>query len=91
MVKYIKEKPYFTTREVAELLGRSTVTVFRYIKSGKIKAEMFGKTYVIPKEEVEKWIDTDGKLTDTEKGIVKEAVGKTIREYGEALRMLGKE
>lgn len=51
----LKEKKWFTTYEVARILDVSPMTVWRWCKSGKIKA---GKTpggyYSIPREEVEK-------------------------------------
>jgi excisionase family DNA binding protein len=41
----------YTLREAAEALGVSTVTVRRYIKSGKLKARLvpskFGESYII--------------------------------------------
>ena len=50
-----KRKRFYSTYELAKILGVAPITVWRWCKSGKIKA---GKTpgghYTIPKEEVER-------------------------------------
>ena len=79
----------FTTADVAKLLGISRVAVFKKIKSGDIKAQKVGRNYVIRKADLP--IELGGELTEQRKQIVSEAVEKTVREYGEALRLLGKE
>ena len=51
----LKEKKWFTTYEVARILDVSPMTVWRWCKSGKIKAvKTPGGYYSIPREEVEK-------------------------------------
>jgi len=51
----LHEKKLFTTSEVAELLGTTRVSVWRWIKTGKIRAiKLPGGQYRIPREEVEK-------------------------------------
>ena len=47
------EKGY-SLQEAAELLGRSVVTVRRYVKNGTLKASMLGGKYIIPAAEVKK-------------------------------------
>lgn len=49
------EKGY-NIEEAAQLLGRSAVTIRRYIKSQKLKAEKLGGAYVIPASELRKYL-----------------------------------
>lgn len=49
------EKGY-SLQEAAELLGRSVVTVRRYVKNGTLKASMLGGKYIIPSAEVKKYL-----------------------------------
>ena len=43
------QKEYFSTTEVAKILGISTVAVWKKIKEGKLKADRFGRNFMIPK------------------------------------------
>lgn len=83
------QKEYFSTAEVAKILGISTVAVWKKIKEGKFKAERVGRSFVIPKSEIDAL--TDGILDEQKKKMIREAVKKIVSEYGEALKMLGKE
>ncbi len=87
----IDKKMFFSTSEVAVLLKVSRVAIFQKIKAGGIKAEKVGRNYLIPREEVEQYLDGNKKLTEEEKIEVKKAVEKAIKQYGEAIRMLGRE
>ena len=78
-----------TVPELAEMLGLSRVTVYRWVKSGKIKARKIGHAYVITDEHVMKLLNK--KITDEDKQNIANAVQKIIAEYGETLRLLGKE
>lgn len=78
-----------TTAEVAKVLGISRVAVFKKIKSGEIQAQKVGRNYVIRKADLP--IEIGGELTEERKKFIAEAVEKTVREYGEALRLLGRE
>ncbi len=49
------EKGY-SIAQAAELLGRSEVTIRRYIKSGKLKANRLAGPYVIPAAELRKYL-----------------------------------
>jgi len=44
-------KKMYSVKEVSDLLGVSRVTVFRWIKSGKVKASLVGKSFVISIDE----------------------------------------
>ncbi len=89
----VKETLYISVAELAQLLGISRVAVFKRIKKGEIKAEKIGRSYAISRSEVNDIIQAgDGKkLTTAQKEMIEKAVGKTIKEYGETLRLLGKE
>lgn len=82
-------KKFYTTKEIAELLGISRVAVFKKIKQGKIKAEKIGRNYLISKSQLS--VILDESLTSGQKKILERGVQKTVMEYGEALKELGKE
>jgi excisionase family DNA binding protein len=52
----MKDK-FYTPQEVAELLKISYMTVFRWIRAGKMKAYKLGKQYRISKEELDKFLE----------------------------------
>jgi excisionase family DNA binding protein len=87
-----KAKKYISTTELAKMLKISRVAVFNRIKKGQIPAEKIGRNYIISMEVVDEIIH--GKslvLTEEKKEIIKKAVEKTVKEYGETLKLLGKE
>lgn len=47
----MSEKEFYTAQELAEKLGVNIMTVYRYIKAGKIKAYKIGKEFRIEKNE----------------------------------------
>ncbi len=50
---------------------------------------MIGKTYFIEKDELHRVLRGD--INEEDKTKVRKAVSKTIKEYGDVLKMLGKE
>lgn len=82
-------KKYITIPELAGLLGVSRIAIYRRVKKGQIPAEKIGRNYVITDETVASIL---GKKT-TEKGKkrIDAAIHRTIQEYGEVLKQLGKE
>lgn len=82
-------KQFLSTAELARLLGVSRVAVFKKIKKGEIKATKVGRAYVIESQDIGRILGTV--LTTQEKAGVEEAVNKTVSEYGETLRLLGRE
>lgn len=82
-------KKYLTTSELAKLLGISRIAVFKKIKAGKIKAKKIGRNFVIDKKELGGILDES--LTERKKNEISASVKKTIEEYGETLKLLGKE
>lgn len=87
------KRTYISVAELAKILGISRVAVFKRIKKGQISAEKIGRAFAISMDEVDGI--TQGinlkNLTENQKEIIKKAVEKTVREYGETLRLLGKE
>lgn len=85
----MENKEYFTVPELAQMLGISRVAVFKKIKSGEIKASKIGRNFAIPKEEFDGVLGRS--LSERQKKTIEDGVGKTIKEYGKALELLGKE
>ena len=83
------EKKYFSTVEVAKILGISREAVLKRIKTGKLRSERLGRNFMIPKTEIDSL--TDGILDEQKKKMIRDAVKKIVSEYGEALKLLGKE
>lgn len=83
------DKKFFSTTELALLLNISRQAVFKKIKSGEIKARKIGRNFVINKDDLAEILD--GALTEKQKKEIETSVDKTIREYGETLKLLGKE
>lgn len=81
------QKNFYSTSEIAQVLGISRVAVFKKIKQGKIKAEKIGRNYAIPKSE---YLSITGKILSTDdKNFLIEGIKKTIKEYGYTLKKLG--
>lgn len=85
----MSKKDFFTTSELAKIMGISRIAVFNRIKNGKIKAIRIGRNWLIPKEEIEDHVGKE--LTKKEKELLLKGVHKVVQEYGETLKRLGKE
>jgi len=83
------DKNLLSTVDAANILGISRQAVFKKIKSGEIKAKKVGRNFIIAKEDLPYVLDTQ--LTEDRKREIEKAVKKAVSEYGEALRLLGKE
>ena len=84
-------KLFFSAPEVAKLLKVSRMTIINKINAGLIKAEKIGRNYIIPREEIEHVLGDVLDLSVKDRKEINSAVEKAIKEYGEAIRMLGKE
>ncbi len=82
------EKTFYSGQEAAEICKVNRITISRWIKSGKIKAEKIGRTLVIPAVELN---DCSKKTSIINKEEIEKAVKKVVAEYGETLKLLGKE
>lgn len=84
-----REKLFFSTAEIARLLGVSRIAVFQKIKKGDINAKRVGRNYQIPREEVAHLLT--GFLAEKRKKEIDASVDRVMREYGDVIRWLGKE
>lgn len=89
-MKEFKDKTLFSTLEVAKILGVSRVTVFNRIKYGEIQAEKVGRAYLISKEGLNQYLGKEN-LTEERKTEINQDIDAIIKEYGQALKMLGNE
>ena len=80
---------YISISQFAKILGVSRIAIYKKIKKGQIEATRIGRSYVIPRKYL---TDITGKtLSEKDKKIIDEAVKKTFKEYGEVLKLLGRE
>lgn len=53
MEKFIQDKDFYTTSELAELLGISRISVFKRLRQGSIKGFKMGRNFVIFKKDID--------------------------------------
>ncbi len=82
-------KEFLSSIEVAKLLGISRIAVFKKIKAGEIKAQKVGRNFVIAKKDLPFLLGEE--LNESEKRGINETVSRVVSEYGETLKLLGKE
>lgn len=80
---------YYSIPEVAKMLGISRIAVYKRVKSGKLKAIRTGRNYGIPETSLKKVMTQP--LDANTKARIKSGVKRVISEYGETLKLLGKE
>jgi len=83
------KKKYITIPELARLLGKSRIAVYKDVKSGKIAATRIGRNYAISDRDVGRVLGKE--MSAKDKKQVGVAVKKAVREYGEVLKRLSKE
>lgn len=83
-----KEKMY-SVKEVAYMMGLSRITIFNYIKQGKLKAQKVGRNYVINSNALSDI--TNRELSASDKKAIEQGVKRVLSEYGETIKLLGKE
>jgi excisionase family DNA binding protein len=83
------EKKFITIPELAKVLGLSRIAIFKKVKNGEIKATKIGRNYAIPIETLNLLLGKS--LSRSEKKEIDFAVKRTVSEYGQALRLLGKD
>jgi excisionase family DNA binding protein len=83
------KKEYLSVPEFAKVLGISRIAVYKKIRKGQIEAIKIGRNYAIPMKYLTDITGTT--LREREKQIIDKAVKKTFREYGEVLKLLGRE
>jgi excisionase family DNA binding protein len=80
---------YITIPELARLLGVSRIAIYNRVKKGQIPAIKIGRNYVITDKTMTEILGK--KTTEEGKKRIDVAVDRTVREYGEVLKLLGKE
>ncbi len=51
------QEEFYTARELADKLRVNVMTIYRYIKAGKLKAYKIGKEFRIDEKEFEKFLN----------------------------------
>ena len=80
---------YLTIPELAKLLGVSRIAIYNRVRKGEIPATRIGRTYAITDEAIANVLGRG--TTRARKKRIDAAVRKTVQEYGEVLKQLGKE
>jgi excisionase family DNA binding protein len=82
-------KEFLTIQELSNILGLSRIAVYKKVKKGEIPAERAGKAYLIPATYIADILGDE--VSQTSKDEIHAAVKRTVQQYGEVLKMLGKE
>jgi len=53
----LPNKNFYTAKDLADVLGVNIMTIYRYIKAGKLTAYKTGKEFRIKKEDFDKFLD----------------------------------
>lgn len=84
-----RKDEYISIPELARLIGVSRIAVFKQVKLGKINgAVKIGRNYAIPKKYADAILGKT--LDENNKKEIDKAVKKTVVEYGQTLKLLGK-
>jgi excisionase family DNA binding protein len=54
----MKSTQFYTCEEVAEMLRLNIMTIYRYIKAGRLQAHKFGKDYRITSDELKQFLES---------------------------------
>jgi excisionase family DNA binding protein len=84
-----ENKDFITVTELAAKLGVTRGAIHKRIKKGQIQVKRIGNVFVVPASEYEGLISKE--LTRKDKTEIEESVAKVVKEYGETLKLLGKE
>ena len=87
MINKISDQQYFSIPQIAQKLGISRIAVYQKVKKGEIKAMKIGRNFAIMANEIENILNQV--LTSDQKKTIDLGVKKTVKEYSEALRLLG--
>lgn len=72
-------------------MGISRQAVLKKINLGQIKAKKTGRNFIIDEKNLHEILGLGKTLSESRKREIEKSVNKTIREYGETLKLLGKE
>ncbi|MFQ6036766.1 MAG: helix-turn-helix transcriptional regulator [Sedimentisphaerales bacterium] len=85
----MKKGEFITIPQLAKILGISRIAAYRKVKNGQIKAVRIGRNFAIDRKYI---LNILGKtLSQEDKKQIDDAVKKTIKEYGQTLKLLGLE
>lgn len=82
-------KKLYSLPEIGRIFGISRIAVYKQVKSGKIKAVKIGRNYAVSAGEFRNISGVA--LAPLQKAVINRGVEKTVREYGETLKLLGQE
>jgi excisionase family DNA binding protein len=82
-------KEYLTIKELADILGISRIAVYKRVRKGDIKAVKIGRNFAIPKKSADNILGKT--LSAADKREIEKAVKKTVTDYGNTLKLLGRE
>ncbi len=85
----MKNSEYISIAQLAKILGLSRIAVYKKVRKGEIEAVRIGRSYAIPKKYVAHILGKT--LREKDKKEIDKAVEKTVKEYGEVLKLLGRE
>jgi excisionase family DNA binding protein len=85
----MKKSGYVSIPELARILGLSRIAVYKRVKKGQIKAVKIGRTFAIPQQHIAAILGKT--LAQEDKKEIDGAVKKTVKEYGQVLKLLGSE
>lgn len=80
---------FLSLAQLGKILGKSRITIYNKVKQGKIHAIRIGRSYAVPIDNLDKIIGKE--LSDEQKKQIEEVVVKTVKEYGEVLKLLANE
>jgi excisionase family DNA binding protein len=85
----MEKNDFLSTSELAKMLGISRIAIFKKIRKGEIKATKIGRNFVIDKNDLGGILGNA--LNSVQKMEIDNAVSRTVEEYGETLKLLGRE
>lgn len=85
----MEKRKYISIAELAKILGISRIAVYKKIKKGEIEAVRIGRSFAIPEKYAA--VILGKAISEKDKEEIDRAVKKTVKEYGEVLRLLGRE
>jgi excisionase family DNA binding protein len=85
----MEKNKYISISQLSKILGISRIAVYKKVKKGQVRSVRIGRSFAIPQKYV---ADILGKtLREKDKKEIDNAVRKTVKEYGEVLKLLGRE
>jgi len=55
----VVKRATYTVHELAALIGRHHLSVYRALKAGRIPAQRLGKKYILSRSVIQKWLERD--------------------------------